>query len=48
MLSTVGKGIRWGICHTIYRYVKANNKCMKNYDKSKESSYLKHWLLVCE
>ena len=30
-----------GICHAIHRYVKANNKYMKNYDKNKESPYLK-------
>ena len=35
----VEKGIRGGICHAIYRYAKANNKKMKNYDKNKESSY---------
>ena len=34
------KGIRGGICHAIRRYTKANNKCMKNYDKSKEPSYI--------
>ena len=37
----VEKGIRRGICHTIHRYVKTNNKCVKDYDKNKESSYLK-------
>ena len=26
MLLTVGKSIRGGICHAIYRYAKANNK----------------------
>ena len=36
----VEKGIRGGICHTIHRYSEANNKYMKNYDKSKESSYI--------
>ena len=37
------KGIRGRICNAIYRYVKANNKCMKDYDKNKESSYLRYW-----
>ena len=36
MLLTVEKGIRGGICHAIYRYAKANNKYMKNYNKDKE------------
>ena len=40
MLLMVEKGIRGGICHAIYRYVKGNNKYMKNYDKNIESSYL--------
>ena len=43
MLLTVEKGIRGGICNTIYRYAKAKNKFMKDYDKNKESSYLKYW-----
>ena len=30
------EGIKSEICHAIYRYVKANNKCMLNYDKNKE------------
>ena len=38
----VEKGIRGGICHTIDRYGKANNKCMKNYYKNKESSYIQY------
>ena len=42
-LLMVEKGIRRGICHAIYRYTKANNKCIKDYDKNKESSYLKYW-----
>ena len=28
----VKKGIRGGLCHAIYRYAKANNKYMKDYD----------------
>ena len=35
MLIMVEKGIRGRICHSIYRYAKANNKYMK--DKNKES-----------
>ena len=34
------KGIRGGICEAITKYKKANNKYMKNYDKTKPSSYL--------
>ena len=40
MLLTVEKGIRGGISHSVYRYLKANNKYMKDYDKTKESSYI--------
>ena len=38
----VKKGIKGGICNAIHRYAKANNKYMKDYDKNKESSYLKY------
>ena len=31
---------RGGICHSIHRHAKANNKYIKNYDKKTESSYL--------
>ena len=30
MLLTVEKDIREGVCHSIYRYAKANNKYMNN------------------
>ena len=36
----VEKGIRGGICHTIHRYAKANNKYMIYYDENKEISYI--------
>ena len=42
MLLMVEKGIREGICHTSHRYSKANKKYLKDYDKNKESSYLKY------
>ena len=42
-LLMVEKGITGGICNAIHRYSKANNKHMKDYDKNKESSYLKYW-----
>ena len=35
MLLIVEKRIRGGICNTIYRYAKTNNKYMKDYDKNK-------------
>ena len=40
MLLVFEKGIRGGICEAITRYKKANIKYMKNYDKTKTSSYL--------
>ena len=40
MLLMIEKGIRGGMCQSKHRYAKANNKCMKNYDKKIESSYL--------
>ena len=42
MLLMVGKGIRGGICHAIYRHAKANNKYVKNYNKDKEESFLQY------
>ena len=42
MLLMIEEGIRGGICHAVHRYAKANNRYMKIYDKSKESSYIQY------
>ena len=43
MLVMVEKGITGRICYAINWYAKAYNKYMKDYDKNKESLYLKYW-----
>ena len=40
MFLMIEKGIIVFIIQAIYRYVQANIKYMKNYDKNKDSSYL--------
>ena len=40
MLLILENDNRGAICHSIYRYAKANNKYMKDHDKNKELSYL--------
>ena len=40
MLLMLQKGIRGGICHSVLRYAKANNKYMIDYDEKKVSSFL--------
>ena len=42
MLLMVEEGIRGGICRSIHRYAKANNKYMKNYNNNEESSYIQY------
>ena len=42
MLLMVEEGIRGGICHSIHRHARANNKYMKNYDENKVSSYIQY------
>ena len=42
MLLMVEEVIKGGICHSIHRYAKANNKYMENYDKNEESSYIQY------
>ena len=38
----VEKRIRSGICHAMHRYAQANNKYLKNYDETEESSYIQY------
>ena len=40
MLLLFEKGVRGGMCNAVCKYVKANNKYMKYYDKIKESIFL--------
>ena len=40
MLMMTEKGIRGGMSNAVYRYAKANNEYMKNYNKNIKSSYL--------
>ena len=42
MLLMIEGGIRGGICHAVNRYAKVNNIYMKEYDQSKESSYIQY------
>ena len=41
-LLMVQKGITGGMCHSIYPFTKTNNKHIKDYDKNKESLYIKY------
>ena len=43
MLLMVEKGSRGGICHSVYKYEKANNRHMKDYAKNKEALYVQYW-----
>ena len=40
ILLMIESGIRGGICQSIRRYAKANNKYMNNFNKRIKSSYL--------
>ena len=42
MLLMIEEGIRGGMCHAVHRYAKANNRYMRDYDESKESSYIQY------
>ena len=42
MLLMLEEGIRGGICHSIHRYAKANNKYMKNYNNNEETLYIQY------
>ena len=39
---TIEKGIRSEICHAIHRHAKVNNKCMRDYNKDAEESFLQY------
>ena len=43
ILLMAKKGIRWEMSPSIHQYAKANDKCMKDYDKSEESSFIQYW-----
>ena len=43
MLLMVERGVRGGICHSVYWCEKANSKNMKDYNKNKELSYIQYW-----
>ena len=43
LLLMVAKGIRGVIYHSVHRYAKVISRYMKDYDKNRESSYLKFW-----
>ena len=43
MLLMVEKGIRGGICYSVYWYTKADKKYEKDYDKNKELPHIQYW-----
>ena len=43
LLLMVEEGIRGGICHSIYLNAKSIDTYLKDFDKNKESLYLRHW-----
>ena len=43
MLLMVEKGIRGGMCQSVYQYAKANDKYMKGSDVTKELPYIQYW-----
>ena len=43
MLMMFEKGIRGGITHISKRYAEANNKCMKDFDKTKPSTFIQYY-----
>ena len=43
ILLTLEKGIWNGINHVMHRHAEANNRYIKDYDPSTESSYFMYW-----
>ena len=46
MLQMVDKETRGGICHSIHRHAKANNKYIKNYDKKKKNRHISYIQII--
>ena len=46
MFLMIENSIRGVMCQATYRYAKANNEYMKNYDENKESSFLYMMMLI--
>ena len=42
MLLMFEEGSRGGMCHAVYRYIKANNKYMKDYNINMLLSFLEY------
>ena len=42
MLLLVEEGITGGICHSVHKYAKANDKYMENYNKNEKPLYIQH------
>lgn len=43
ILQTIEKEVKEGIFYSGFRYAKANNKCIQNYNGDKELLYLTYW-----
>ena len=46
MLLMIESVIREAICHSVFRYEKANNKCIRNNNQNKNSAYIAYYGLA--